>query len=316
MAIWERIDSPSKEALEAQARDTAELLTVRAWEVEESPTPLGYNVVQGWPRLPDGWELGQVAGVATDSKGRYYVFHRGDGAPPLICFDRAGEVIRSWGEGVFVRPHMVKCDGDDNIWAVDDKGQFLYLYSPEGEVLRTLGTKGVSGEDGSHFDEPTDIADGLDGGFYVSDGYGNKRVARYDEDLGFLGQWGSEGVDPGQFVLPHAITTDEKGLVYVADRNRWRVQIFSPEGELLEMWTHVCKPFGIVYASDGYLYICDGTNARVTKVETSGRIVGFFGEQGDGVGQITTAHDISVAPNGDILLGHLDGRAQLFARRR
>ncbi len=312
MEIWERIDSPSDEVLEAQARDTEELLTVRAWEVEESPTPLGYNVVRGWPKLPSGWELGQVAGVATDSKGRYYVFHRGEGAPPLICFDRKGEVIRSWGEGEFVRPHMVKCDGDNNIWVIDDNGHVLYLYSPEGEVLRTLGTKGVSGEDGSHFDKPTDIAYGLDGGFYVSDGYGNKRVARFDEGLNFLGQWGSEGVEPGQFVLPHAITIDEEGLVYIADRNRWRVQIFSPEGELREMWTHVGKPFGIVCASDGYLYICDGTNARVTKVETSGRIVGFFGALGDKEGQISTAHDISIAPNGDILLGHLDGRAQLF----
>ncbi|MCW3989512.1 MAG: peptidyl-alpha-hydroxyglycine alpha-amidating lyase family protein [Candidatus Bathyarchaeota archaeon] len=313
MEIWERIDSPSDEVLEAQAGSTEELLNVRAWEVEESPTPLGYTVVKGWPKLPDGWMLGQVAGVATDSKGRYYVFHRGEGAPPLICFDRAGEVIRSWGVGVFVRPHMVKCDGDDNIWAIDDNGHVLYLYSPEGEVLRTLGTKGAPGEDGSHFDKPTDIAYGREGGFYVSDGYGNKRVARFNKGLNFQGQWGSEGVEPGQFVLPHAITTDEEERVYVADRNRWRVQIFSPEGKQLKMWTHIGKPFGIVYASDGYLYICDGTNARVTKVETSGKIVGFFGTPSDNAGQISTAHDISVAPNGDILLGHLDGRAQLFS---
>jgi len=313
MEIWQRIDSPSDDVLEAQAKNPEELLTVRAWEVGESPEPLGYEIVKGWPHLPEGWELGQVAGVATDSEGRYYVFHRGNGAPPLICFDRAGEVIRSWGEGVFVRPHMVKCDEDDNIWAIDDNGHVLYLYSPEGEVLRTLGTKGVPGMDGYHFDKPTDITFGLDGGFHVSDGYGNKRVARYDEDLNFLGQWGSEGVEPGQFVLPHALTTDTEGRVYVADRNRWRVQIFSPEGKLLKMWTHICKPFGIVHASDGFLYICDGTNARVVKVETSGRIVGFFGESGEGEGQITTAHDISVAPNGDILLGHLDGRAQLFS---
>ena len=313
MEIWERIDSPPDEVLEAQASSTEELLTVRAWEDKESPTPLGYTVVQDWPKLPSRWALGQVAGVATDSKGRYYVFHRGDGAPSLICFDRKGEVLRSWGEGVFTRPHMVKCDGDDNIWAIDDNGHVLYLYSPEGEVLRTLGTKGVSGEDGSHFDKPTDIAYGLDGGFYVSDGYGNKRVARFDEGLNFQGQWGSEGMEPGQFVLPHAITTDEEERVYVADRNRWRVQIFSPEGELLKMWTHIGKPFGIAYASDGHLYICDGTNARVTKVETSGRIVGFFGTPGSDAGQISTAHDISVTPNGDILLGHLDGRAQLFS---
>jgi len=313
MEIWERIDSPSDEVLEAQAIGTEELLKVRAWEVEESPAPLGYKVVKGWPRLPDGWVLGQVAGVATDSKGRYYVFHRGDSAPPLICFGRDGEVVRSWGEGIFVRPHMVKCDEDDNIWAIDDLGHVFYLYSPEGEVLRSLGTKGVPGEDGSHFDKPTDITFGLDGGFYVSDGYGNKRVARFDEGLRFLGQWGSEGVERGKFVLPHAITVDEAGLIYVADRNRWRVQVYDSEGKQVEMWTHIGKPFGIVYARDGFLYLCDGTNSRVTKVETSGRIVGFFGAPGSDEGQITTAHDISVAPNGDILLGHLDGRAQLFS---
>jgi hypothetical protein len=312
--IWERIDSPSEEVLGAPAQDQETLLTVRAWEVKESPADLGYRVMADWPRLPNSWRLGQVAGVAADQRGRYYLYHRGDEAPPLICFDREGEYIHSWGEGAYVRPHMVKCDGEDNVWLIDDNGHVLYLYSPEGELLKSLGTKGVPGEDGSHFDKPTDIAFGLGGGFYVSDGYGNKRVSRFDEDLGFLGQWGSEGVGEGQFVLPHAVTTDDEGLVYVADRNRWRVQIFSPEGVFLRQWAHVGKPFGIVYASDGHLYVCDGTIARVTKVERTGRVVGFFGSPGENAGQISTAHNIAVAPNGDILLAHLDGRAQLFIR--
>jgi DNA-binding beta-propeller fold protein YncE len=312
--IWERIDSPSEKVLGAHAQDPETLLAVRAWEVTESPTDLGYRVMIDWPKLPHNWRLGQVAGVAVDRRGRYYIYHRGNEAPPLICFDREGEYLRSWGEGAYVRPHMVKCDGDDNVWLIDDNGHVLHLYSPEGELLTSLGTKGVPGEDGSHFDKPTDIAFGLDGGFYVSDGYGNKRVSRFDENLGFLGQWGSEGVGEGQFVLPHAVTTDDEGLVYVADRNRWRVQIFSPDGVFLRQWTHVGKPFGIVYASDGYLYVCDGTNARVTKVERSGRVVGFFGALGGDAGQVSTAHDIAVAPNGDILLAHLDGRAQLFSR--
>lgn len=312
--IWERIDSPSEEVLGAHAQDPETLLAVRAWEVSESPTDLGYRVIIDWPKLPHNWRLGQVAGVAVDQRGRHYVYHRGNEAPPLICFDREGEYLHSWGEGAYVRPHMVKCDADDNVWLIDDNGHVLYLYSPEGELLTSLGAKGVPGEDGSHFDKPTDIAFGLDGGFYVSDGYGNKRVSRFDEDLGFLGQWGSEGVGEGQFVLPHALTTDDEGLVYVADRNRWRVQIFSPEGGFLRQWTHVGKPFGIVYASDGYLYVCDGTNARVTKVERSGKVVGFFGAPGGDAGQVSTAHDIAVAPNGDVLLAHLDGRAQLFSR--
>ena len=310
--IWERVDSPSEDVLNVEVKDPKTILEIRAWEVEKSPSNLGYSVVEDWPRLPISWELGQVAGVAADKQGRYYIFHRGDKAPPLICFNRKGEYLHSWGEGEYIRPHMVKCDENDNVWVIDDNGHVLYHCTPEGVVLRTLGTKGVPGENGNHFDKPTDITFGPEGDFYISDGYGNKRVAKLNKEFKFLGQWGSEGLDAGQFVLPHAITTDEKGLVYVADRNRWRVQIFDPNGTLLRMWTHVGKPFGIVYASDGYLYICDGTNARVTKVESSGRIVGFFGTPGNNPGQISTAHDIAVAPNGDILLAHLDGRAQLF----
>jgi len=207
---------------------------------------------------------------------------------------------------------MAKCDRDDNILLIDDGGHILYLYSPDGKLLRTLGTKGVKGEDGTHFNQPTDIAFGLRGEFYVSDGYGNRRVARFDKNLRFLGQWSSEGEGEGQFVLPHAITTDAEGLVYVADRTKWRVEVFSPEGNFLRQWTHIGKPFSIVYAQDGYFYVCDGQNARVTKVDRSGRIVGFFGSPGGGCGQLSTAHDIAVASNGDILVAHLDGRAQLF----
>ncbi len=306
------VDGPLKEVLEKPADDVVTLLRVRAWEVEESPTDLGYRVVEDWPKMPTGWRLGQVAGVAVDSIGRYYVYHRGQDAPPLICFDRSGMYVHSWGSGSYVRPHMAKCDEEDNIWLIDDGGHFLCLCSPDGRVLKTLGTKGVPGEDGTHFNRPTDIAFGSGGGFFVSDGYGNRRVVRFDEDLNFMGQWGSEGEGAGQFVLPHAITTDAEGLVYVADRTKWRIEIFDQEGRFLRQWTHISKPFGIVYASDGYFYVCDGQNARVTKVDRSGKIVGFFGATGEGPGQLSTAHDIAVAPNGDIIVAHLDGRAQLF----
>ncbi|MCW3991090.1 MAG: hypothetical protein NWE79_00125, partial [Candidatus Bathyarchaeota archaeon] len=182
-------EDPSRGDLE-ETGSVEELLRTRAWEVRESPVDLGYSPVDDWPQLPKGWSLGQVAGMASDAEGRYYVFHRGEAAPPLLCFDREGALLASWGEGVYGRPHMAKCDGEDNVWLIDDGGHVLYLYAPDGELLRTLGTRGVPGEDGAHFNRPTDIAFGLDGCFYVSDGYGNSRVARFDRDLNFLGQWG------------------------------------------------------------------------------------------------------------------------------
>jgi len=315
------VDGPLEEVLAKPAMDVETRLKVRAWEVEESPSDLGYEVLKEWPKLPRGWMLGGigggiavgVAGVAVDTENRYYVYHRGKRAPPLLCFNGEGDLISSWGEGIYVRPHMVECDERDNVWLIDDGGHVLDYYSPDGKILKTLGTRGVLGEDGTHFNQPTDIAFGSKGRFYVSDGYGNKRVAYFDRDLNFIGQWGSEGEGRGQFVLPHGITADRNGLVYVADRTKWRVQIFTPEGEFLRQWTHIGKAFDIVYASDGYFYVCDGTNARVTKVDASGTIIGFFGAPGSGCGQLSSAHAIAVAPNGDILTAHLDGRAQLFS---
>lgn len=317
------VDGPLEEVLMVDAKDVERLLRVRAWEVVESPCDLGYKVVKDWPKLPNGWKFGGpskgvevgVAGVAVDCKGRYYVYHRGKDAPPLLCFDREGELTSYWGDGEYVRPHMTKCDEDDNVWLIDDGGHVLYLFSPEGELLRTLGVKGESGEDGKRFNQPTDITFGVEGRFYVSDGYGNKRVAYFDNNLKFLGQWGVEGEGHGEFVLPHAITSDSEGLVYVADRTKWRVQIFNSEGEFVRQWTHIGKPYGIVYASDGFFYICDGDVGRVTKVDSSGEIVGFFGTKGHGSGQLSSAHDIAVAPNGDVLTAHLDGRVQLFSLR-
>jgi hypothetical protein len=308
--IWQRVDEPSEEVMKAHADDTKTLLKLRAWEVKESPKDMGYKVIQEWPKLPDGWELGQVAGVAADSQGSYYLFHRGDKAPPLISFNRCGEVQKYWRKK-YGRPHMAKCDEEDNLWLIDDGGHALYLYTTEGELLKTMGTPGVPGEGGNHFNAPTDIAFGVNGDYFITDGYGNRRVAHFDQDFNFIGQWGSEGLEEGKFVLPHAVTTDDKGLVYVADRNRWRVQIFGTDGDFIEQWTHIGKPFGIVYY-EGFLWICDGTNARVTKVDKSGKVLGFFGAIGDDLGQLSTAHDISLAPNGDVLIGHLDGRAQLF----
>ena len=310
-------DKPLEEVMVKPAKDVDMLLKVRAWEVKESPLDLGYVAVKTWPKLPPEWRMRDVAGVAVDSKGRYYVYHRAvgrfAGAPPFICFDRSGKPLRSWGEEAYVHPHMCKCDENDNIWLIDDGGHVLYLYSPEGRLLKTLGTKGVPGADATHFNKPTDIAFGLNGRLYVSDGYGNRRVAYFDQDLKFLGQWGSEGEGEGQFVLPHSITTDPDGLVYVADRTKWRIQIFSPDGKFLRQWTHIGRPSGITYASDGYIYVVDHHNFRVNKVDLSGTVIGFFGRPGHYFGGLSEAMSIAVAPNLDILLAHRDDRAQLFS---
>jgi len=305
----------SKVGSEQNGTSQEQLLRTRAWEVQESPTDLGYQVVADWGQLPEDWMLGPVSGVAADSADRVYVFHRGHDAPPLLCFDSDGKLLSTWSEFSFVRPHMVMCDSDDNVWLADDGAHVVYELSPQGELLLTLGIKGVPGEDEAHFNQPTDIAFGAQGEMYVSDGYGNKRIVKLDPKGRFLLDWGSEGQGPGEFALPHALSVDAEGRVYVADRENWRVQVFGPDGTFIAQWPHIGRPFDLAYIPDGCFFVCDGTTARVTKVDLSGNVLGFFGEPGDGIGQLTTAHDVAYSPNGDVIVGHLDGRVHKFTVR-
>ena len=237
--------------------------------------------------------------------------NRGGGMPPILRFDRDGELRKAWGEGQFETIHYIKCDPNDNLWVIDTDS--IYCYTPEGKLIKRLGTKGVLGEDGTHFNEPTDVAFGKDGRIYVSDGYGNHRVAYFEDTRGhltfpttpkFLGQWGSEGDGEGQFHIPHSITTEADGLVYVSDRQRWRVEIFTPDGEFLRQWTHI----GRVYQLDstgGYIYALTVQGrvpeweTRLYKIDLSGEIVGWLEPNKY---SLESAHGFGIAPNGDIAL--------------
>lgn len=305
------IDGPPAEVLAKPAKDVDELLQLRAWEVTESPVDLGYHLVEDWPKLPlpDGMTFGTTvstgaSGAAADSQGNYYVYQRGPDVPALLCFDREGNLVRSWGESQFGRPHSVRCDKDDNVWLVNDVAHVCNLFSPTGQVLRTIGVSGVPGVDSRHFNRCTDIAFGLDGRFYVSDGYVNRRVVYFDNELNCLGSWGTLGMGPGQFLLPHGIETDAQGRVYVADRTSWRVQIFTPEGDFLRQWTHIGKVWGVIY-NQGYFWVHDGLTKRVSKVDSTGKVIGWV--EGGG-------HGLGMAPNGDIIIARHNAPPQLFSR--
>jgi hypothetical protein len=144
----------------------------------------------------------------------------------------------------------------------------------------------------------------MDGRFYVSDGYVNRRVVYFDNKLNYLGSWGTLGMGAGQFLLPHGIETDSHGLVYVADRTSWRVQIFTAEGDFLQQWTHIGKPWGVIY-NRGYFWVHDGLTKRVSKVDSSGNVIGWV--EGGG-------HGLGMAPNGDIIIAQHNAPPQLFSR--
>ncbi len=233
----------------------------------KGPHRIEYEVLEGWEHLPEGMSFVEVAGVAVDSRDRVYVFCRG--RIPLMVFDREGKFLNAWGEGTFTIPHGIFIDSHDHLWLADCGDHTLRKYTPEGRLLMTLGRAGHSTETGFQLNESpvqhsagpfnrlTNAAVLPNGELYVADGYGNARIHKFAADGTWQFSWGEPGSGPGQFNLPHGIAVDSAGLVYVADRENSRVQIFSPQGEYLREWTWVGRPCDIFIDREDRLHIAE-----------------------------------------------------------
>src|SRR3989449_245102 len=168
----------------------------------QEPLPkLNYNMIPDFFQLPPGEHLIEPAGVAVNSKGHIYIFHRGK--HPLMEFDSSGKFVRSIADDLFVTAHMVRVDPEDNIWTTDIGSHVVLKLSPEGRVLLALGRMRIPGDDVLHFNQPTDVAWDRNGSIYVTDGYGNSRVLKFDKYGRPLLGWGMKGTGPGQFGIPH-----------------------------------------------------------------------------------------------------------------
>ena len=219
-----------------------------------------YEKVDGWARLPAGLEWGQVISVDMAPDGHIWALHRAE--PPILKFDGAGNVIESFGTGLFVRPHGFHIDRDGFIWATDQlgddqKGHQVFKFNQDGEVLMTLGTKGVSGEGRDTFNGPTDVVIAANGDIFVTDGHFNNRVVKFSKNGAFLKAWGSKGTGPGQFDLPHTIAMDSRGRLFVGDRSNARIQIFDQDGIFLEEWRQFGMVSGMVITADDTIYVAD-----------------------------------------------------------
>jgi peptidylamidoglycolate lyase len=219
-----------------------------------------YELVGDWPQLPKGFLLGNPTGIGVDSHQNIFVFHRAyrrwtlpcppDSiitSPTILILDRnSGKILNQWGQNLFIMPHGLKIDKDDNVWVTDVWLHQVFKFSHDGTLLMKLGKATVPGNDSMHFNLPTDIAIAPDGSFYVSDGYGNSRVVKFSATGKYLFEWGKKGNKPGEFDIPHSINLDAKGNVYVADRENSRIQVFSPEGKFIKEWDN--EKSGKVYA--------------------------------------------------------------------
>jgi len=272
-------------------------------QLQEPLPKLNYDVIPDFFQLPPGEHLVEPAGVAVNSKGHIYVFHRGK--HPLMEFDSSGKFLRNIADDLFVTAHMLHVDSEDNIWTADIGSHVVLKLSPEGRVLLALGRMRIPGDDVLHFNQPTDVAWDRDGNIYVADGYGNSRVLKFDKYGRPLLGWGMKGTLPGQFDTPHTIVIDGD-LVYVGDRENARIQIFDRDGRFQRQWS-LGHPFALAMTPDHILYMGDAMAGRILKIDSQGKVLGSFTGPPPGQGPHFDPHQIALGPDGSIFTAEVIG---------
>lgn len=268
-------------------------------------------------QVPAEANLVSPSAIDTNSRGDIVVSSRG--AKKIMVFNRHGKFLRGLGDGIVAAPHGLRVDQQDNIWISDIEQHVVLKLSPKGRVLMVLGQQNNAGEFDeqrkmAQFFKPADIAFGADGDIYVADGYGNTRIVHFDKDGNMLRSWGVAGSGPNQFNNPHNIVVADGGKVFVADRHNKRIQIFSPEGELIKIWDHLGTPWGLDASADK-LYLTDGNKEQVMVLDFDGKVLETFGSPGETLGKFRAAHGIAVDAKHNIWVTEiLNWRVQKFSQ--
>jgi len=242
--------------------------------------PNPYRTIENWAKLPEGRAWGSTASVDVDAHDNIWVAERcgantceGSNLAPILEFDPSGKLLKSFGAGMFLFPHGLTVDKEGNIWVTDGhgaegKGQQVFKFSPDGKVLMTLGKAGVAGNGPDTFNMPSAVAIAPNGDVFIADGHGgdsNNRIVKFTKDGKFIKTWGKKGTGPGEFDLPHCLTFDSRGRLFVGDRNNNRIQIFDQDGNYMEEWKQFSRPSGIVIDKQGIIYVADSESESVSK---------------------------------------------------
>jgi hypothetical protein len=296
---------------------------------------ISYDSVPNFLKLPKGLYLGEGIGVARNSKGNVFVYTRGGEASRLFEFDSKGTFVREIGKGLygFQMAHAVRVDPQDNIWVVDEGTDMVIKFTPDGRVAMTMGRRpelagGVHATPPPNappppatpyrFGRPTDVAWDAAGNIFISDGYTNSRVVKYDKNGRYIKEIGTRGTEPGQFNTPHSIQTDANGNVYVADRGNRRIQVLTNDLTVKGVYDNVGAPWAVcitpgphqyLYSSNSYP---DNNNSRalnvsgeVYKMELDGTVVGKFGKAGKQLKEFSTIHAIDCRNENDLVVGEI-----------
>ena len=317
---------------------TAAPLAAQTKAKAENVPEIPFTSVPGFFKLPPDLYFGEGIGIATNSKGHVFVYHR-SGDTRLFEFDQSGNYVREIGQGVYGLEfaHAVRVDRDDNIWTVDEGTNMVVKFNPEGRVVMVLGRRPepVAGAFDStlpptapekyRFGRPTDVTWDAQGNIFVSDGYVNSRVVKFDKNGRFLKSvGGSRGSAPSQLNTPHSITSDAQGNIYVADRGNARVQVFDNDLVLRAIYDNVGNPWAICVspAPNQFLFVSNSNpdsnpaaswaiTGEIYKMELDGRIIGRFGKAGKALGEFSTVHEIDCRNPNELFVSEISAwRAQ------
>jgi DNA-binding beta-propeller fold protein YncE len=269
-----------------------------AYDQASGPTnslPNPYRSIDNWAQMPEGRVWGSVSAVDIDPDGTsVWVAERcgaqgfippsqmREGVPfncdgtklsPILKFDSAGKVVKSFGEGLLVFPHGLHVDRGGNVWVTDGvdrggKGQQVLKFSPDGKLLLALGKAGVAGNGRDEFNAPSAVTVAPNGDIFVADGHGrntNARIVKFSKEGKFIKTWGKQGSAPGDLDIPHAIAMDSQGRLFVGDRQNNRIQIFDQDGKFLDQWAQFSRPSGIYIDRNDVIYVADSESESVSK---------------------------------------------------
>lgn len=284
-----------------------------------------FELVDNWADVPAEWVAGPIAGIGTDRQDHIYVLTRG--TPSILIFNKDGTCLKCWDDTIFARPHGICIADGKATYVVDDAAHAAYQFDTDLKLVSVFGRKDVPSDTGcinknyrtiTHggepFHYPTDVACDEDGNLYFSDGYGNARVHCFSPDGKLLYSWGEPGTEPGEFQLPHGILY-HNGLLYVADRQNNRVQIFDCKGTPRGILDDLIRPANICMGPDNNFYVAecvhcaafDRSPSRVSVFTQEGKLLGRL-ETGCGDQPATkyhTAHSIAVDSDGSIYIGEV-----------
>src|SRR5881296_3250502 len=322
----------------------------------QQPPEIRFHSVPDFLKLPPDIYLGEATGVAVNSKGHVFVFSRGNTTGPayaaaaaqLLEFSPDGKFLREIGHNLYAWSfaHTVKVDKDDNIWVTDKGSDMVIKFNPDGRVVMVFGRKKEASDEGGpwtrvnpprppvngQFRQPTDVTWDTQGNIFISDGYINSRVAKFDKNGDWVKSWGEPGTKTGQFDTPHSIAADAKGNIYVADRGNYRIQVFDPDGKFLrEMkldvpvppdarpWMgptptaettgsqHAGSPWAVCITPgpNQVLYAADAFPGRVYKLSLDGKILGVLGRAGRQPKQFGWIHEIACPSENELYVAEI-----------